>query len=70
MNPLIFREYDIRGITDLHFENFIECIRSRKRPTADVEEVHLSMNLNLEVSLVWHLAVVFCFLCKMIYLSI
>ena len=25
-----------------HIQNFIECVRSRKRPNADIEEVHLS----------------------------
>jgi predicted dehydrogenase len=33
------------SIIDLHFEDFINCIRTRKKPKADVEEVHLSMVL-------------------------
>ena len=33
------------GIIDLHFDDFIDCIRTRKKPKADVEEVHLSMAL-------------------------
>jgi len=33
------------SIVDLHFDNFFDCIRTRKRPNADVEDVHLSMNL-------------------------
>ena len=28
--------------TDLHTKNFIECVRSRKRPVADVEIAHRS----------------------------
>jgi len=30
---------------ELHFDNFLECIRTRKRPNADIEELHLSTNL-------------------------
>jgi predicted dehydrogenase len=30
---------------DLHLDNFMECVRTRKRPNADVEEAHLSMVL-------------------------
>ncbi len=33
------------SIIDAHFEDFIDCIRTRKKPKADVEEVHYSMNL-------------------------
>ena len=33
------------NIVDEHFEDFISCIRSRKKPKADVEEAHLSMVL-------------------------
>ena len=33
------------SIIDLHFDDFINCIRSRKKPKADVEEAHLSMAL-------------------------
>ncbi|UCG58529.1 MAG: Gfo/Idh/MocA family oxidoreductase [Phycisphaerales bacterium] len=33
------------SIIDLHFDDFIDCIRTRKRPKADVEEVHHSMTL-------------------------
>ena len=33
------------NIVDDHFENFINCIRTRKRPKADIEEAHLSMVL-------------------------
>jgi predicted dehydrogenase len=31
--------------TELHFADFLDCIRTRKRPKADVEEGHLSMLL-------------------------
>jgi predicted dehydrogenase len=31
-----------RQANDEHFANFIECIRTRNRPTADIEELHLS----------------------------
>ncbi|MFC1558081.1 Gfo/Idh/MocA family protein [candidate division KSB1 bacterium] len=30
---------------DLHVENFVNCIRTRQKPNADVEEVHISMIL-------------------------
>jgi len=33
------------GIIDEHFEDFISCIRTRKKPKADIEEAHLSMLL-------------------------
>ncbi|UCC97891.1 MAG: Gfo/Idh/MocA family oxidoreductase [Phycisphaerales bacterium] len=33
------------SIIDAHFEDFIDCIRTRKRPKADVEQVHHSMTL-------------------------
>jgi len=33
------------SIIDLHFEDFINCIRTRKKPKADVEQAHLSMVL-------------------------
>jgi predicted dehydrogenase len=33
------------SIIDVHFEDFINCIRTRNRPKADVEEVHRSMVL-------------------------
>ncbi len=33
------------SIIDAHFDDFINCIRSRKKPKADVEEAHLSMVL-------------------------
>jgi hypothetical protein len=33
------------SIIDLHFDDFISCIRTRKKPKADVEEAHLSMLL-------------------------
>ena len=33
------------SIIDEHFEDFINCIRTRKKPKADVEEAHLSMLL-------------------------
>jgi hypothetical protein len=31
--------------TDLHLSDFVECVRTRRRPSADVEEAHLSMAL-------------------------
>jgi predicted dehydrogenase len=31
-----------RQSNDRHFANFLNCVRSRKRPNADVEQVHLS----------------------------
>ena len=33
------------SIIDAHFEDFVDCIRTRKKPKADVEEVHYSMTL-------------------------
>jgi predicted dehydrogenase len=33
------------SIIDVHFEDFIDCVRTRKRPKADVEQVHYSMTL-------------------------
>ena len=33
------------SIIDEHFEDFINCIRTRKKPKADIEEAHLSMLL-------------------------
>jgi len=33
------------SIIDAHFEDFVSCIRTRKKPKADVEEVHRSMAL-------------------------
>lgn len=33
------------SIIDLHFDDFVNCIRTRKKPKADVEDVHLSMSL-------------------------
>jgi predicted dehydrogenase len=33
------------SIIDAHFEDFIDCIRTRKKPKADVEEAHYSMAL-------------------------
>ena len=33
------------SIIDAHFEDFFDCIRTRKKPKADVEEVHYSMTL-------------------------
>jgi len=33
------------SIVDVHFEDFINCIRTRKMPGADVEQAHLSMVL-------------------------
>jgi len=33
------------SIIDEHFEDFISCIRTRKKPKADIEEAHLSMLL-------------------------
>ena len=31
-----------RQLNDRHFANFLDCVRTRKRPNADVEQVHLS----------------------------
>ncbi|MFH1718666.1 MAG: Gfo/Idh/MocA family oxidoreductase [Planctomycetota bacterium] len=33
------------SIVDVHFEDFIDCIRTRNKPKADVEEAHRSMIL-------------------------
>ncbi len=33
------------SIIDVHFEDFIDCIRTRKLPKADVEQAHISMVL-------------------------
>jgi predicted dehydrogenase len=33
------------SIIDVHFEDFLSCIRTRNKPKADVEEVHRSMAL-------------------------
>ena len=33
------------SIIDLHFDDFLDCIRTRKKPKADIEEAHLSMVL-------------------------
>ena len=38
-------EMKFGSIIDAHFEDFISCIRTRKKPKADVEEVHRSMVL-------------------------
>ncbi|UCE46218.1 MAG: Gfo/Idh/MocA family oxidoreductase [Phycisphaerales bacterium] len=32
-------------IIDAHFDDFVDCIRTRKRPKADVEQAHISMVL-------------------------
>ena len=37
--------YKFGSIIDRHFEDFFNCMRTRKKPKADVEEVHLSMTL-------------------------
>jgi len=31
-----------RQFNDRHFANFLDCVRTRKRPNADVKQVHLS----------------------------
>jgi len=33
------------SIIDAHFDDFVDCIRTRKRPKADVEQAHISMVL-------------------------
>jgi len=38
-------ELKFGSIIDVHFDDFINCIRTRKKPKADVEEVHRSMAL-------------------------
>jgi len=38
-------KFKFGSIVDLHFDDFISCIRTRKKPKADVEEVHFSMLL-------------------------
>jgi predicted dehydrogenase len=38
-------ELKFGSIIDVHFEDFVSCIRTRKKPKADVEEVHRSMVL-------------------------
>ena len=43
-NELVAQEFGRQGI-GYNIENFINCIRSRKKPKADVEEAHLSMLL-------------------------
>ena len=40
-NKIIASQYG-RQSTDEHLENFIDCVRSRKKPNADVEEGHYS----------------------------
>ncbi|MBN2271389.1 MAG: Gfo/Idh/MocA family oxidoreductase [Sedimentisphaerales bacterium] len=37
--------YKFGSIIDLHFDDFIDCIRTRKKPKADIEQAHLSMVL-------------------------
>jgi hypothetical protein len=36
------RQVSAKDTTDLHAKNFIDCVRSRQRPTADVEIGHRS----------------------------
>ncbi|MCK4291680.1 MAG: Gfo/Idh/MocA family oxidoreductase [Planctomycetes bacterium] len=36
-------EHKFGSIIDLHFDDFIDCIRTRKKPKADIEQAHLSM---------------------------
>jgi len=38
-------EWKFGNIVDLHFDNFIDCIRTRKKPKTDVADGNLSMNL-------------------------
>jgi len=38
-------EHKFGSIIDLHFDDFIDCIRTRKKPKADIEQAHLSMVL-------------------------
>jgi len=38
-------ELKFGSIIDAHFEDFVSCIRTRRKPKADVEEVHRSMTL-------------------------
>ena len=38
-------ELKFGSIIDVHFEDFVSCIRTRRKPKADVEEVHRSMVL-------------------------
>jgi len=38
-------ELKFGSIIDVHFEDFINCIRTRNKPKADVEEAHRSMVL-------------------------
>lgn len=38
-------KFKFGSIIDEHFEDFISCIRTRKKPKADIEEAHLSMLL-------------------------
>ena len=33
------------SIVDLHFDDFFDCMRTRKTPRADIEEAHHSMNV-------------------------
>ncbi|MHC4370325.1 MAG: hypothetical protein ACYSW8_22155 [Planctomycetota bacterium] len=33
------------SIIDAHFDDFVDCIRTRKKPKADVEQAHRSMVL-------------------------
>lgn len=41
MDPLEMKG-DARGMDPLHVRNFLDCVKDRKRPAADVEEGHLS----------------------------
>ena len=42
---LVHQELEDQRDSDNHYGNFVECIRSRQRPNADIEEGHLSAAL-------------------------
>jgi predicted dehydrogenase len=42
---LVHQELEEQRDSDNHYGNFVECIRSRQRPNADIEEGHLSAAL-------------------------
>lgn len=38
-------EFKFGNIVDLHFDDFLQCIRERRTPKGDIEDGHYSMNL-------------------------
>jgi predicted dehydrogenase len=53
MEPM--REQTTDGnLTDQHTRNFLDCVKSRERPTADVEIGHRSTTFSLLANISWH----------------